>query len=103
MKSKIFKSTVLALVISSPMSVLAADVKPEETTVNPIEAIAQIPATGFRAATGVIALPLMFLGEVGNISGQAGEVLWQHASGSNNESIQTTDSNNPIQNKERYL
>ena len=104
MKSTIFKSTALALVISSPMSVMAAEPMPQSKEIsNPIEAIAQVPATGIRVATGAVALPLMFIGEIGNISGQAGEVLWEHANRSNSEPMHTSDTKTPINNKESYL
>jgi ABC-type phosphate/phosphonate transport system permease subunit len=104
MKLTIFKSTVLALIVSSPISVMAAEpLSQAEGISNPIEAIVQIPATGIRIATGVAALPLMFVGEIGNISGQAGEALWEHANSSNSEPMHASDTKVLSNSNESFL
>lgn len=104
MKLTILKSTVIALIVSGPMSVMAAEPLPQaEGTSNPIEAIVQIPVAGVRIATGAVALPLMFVGEIGNISGQAGEQLWQNATRQNSKSMEAADTKNPANSNERFL
>jgi hypothetical protein len=103
MKSTIFKSTVLALIVASPMSVVAAESsQTSAVSNNPIEAIVNIPIAGVRIATGVVAIPLMIVGEIGSVSGQAGEKLWQQANGHNNKPMQSVDTKSPISN-ERFL
>ena len=92
MKSTIIKSTVLALIVSSPMAVMAAEIiHSPEVSSNPVEVIVQIPIAGLKVATGVVAIPLMILGEIGNLSGQAGETLWEAANSPMGESMQTID------------
>jgi ABC-type transporter Mla MlaB component len=104
MKLTIIKSTVIALAVSGPMSVMAAEPLSQQKEVsNPIEAIVQIPVAGARVATGAVALPLMFVGEIGKISGQAGEALWEQANGSNSEPIHTSDTKVPANSNERFL
>ena len=46
---------------------------------NSLEAIAQGTVAGFKLVSGAIAVPLMISGEIGRVSGQAGEELWQEA------------------------
>jgi hypothetical protein len=96
MKSSVHKSVALALIVSaSPGLVMAAEPNPQTDEINnPIEAIAQIPVAGIKVASGVVALPLMFVGEIGNISGQAGEALWEHASNSSSEAKHAFNRNN---------
>ncbi len=104
MKLPIIKSTVIALIVSSPLSVMAVDTTVQlETSSHPVEAIAQIPITGLRIATGAVAIPLMIVGEIGSISGQAGKKLWEQATHQNAESMQAADTKKPTNNNERFL
>lgn len=104
MKFAILKSTVVALIISSSMSVMAAEpVSQPEGISNPIEVIVQIPVAGIRIATGVVALPLMFVGEIGNISGQAGEALWEHANSTSSEPMHASDTKVLVNSNESFL
>ena len=80
MKLTILKSIALTIIASSSMSVMATDtIYKTDTSTNPVEAIAHIPIVGLKVAGGAAALPLMIVGEIGNLSGQAGESLWEAA------------------------
>jgi hypothetical protein len=46
---------------------------------NSLEAIAQGTVAGLKLVSGAIAVPLMISGEIGRVSGEAGEELWQEA------------------------
>ncbi|MBL1141897.1 MAG: hypothetical protein HND53_07705 [Proteobacteria bacterium] len=104
MKLITVKSIALALIVSSPISVMATEPIPQpEEISNPIEVIVQIPVAGIRAATGLVSIPLMFVGEIGNISGQAGEQLWQSATRQKSKPIKDADIKNPANYNERFL
>ncbi|MCZ6805092.1 MAG: hypothetical protein O7D86_14520 [Proteobacteria bacterium] len=82
----------LALIVSSPMTVMAAEtVRNPEASSNPVEAIAQIPVAGLKIATGAVAIPLLIVGEIGSLSGQAGESLWEVARSPIGKSMQAAD------------
>ena len=104
MKTSILKSTLLSLIVLSPMCVMAEEPsqKPDITN-SPIHAIAHIPIAGVKIATGAVAIPLMIVGEIGNISGQAGEQLWQQASRPVSDSTRTADTKFPSGIKETFL
>jgi uncharacterized SAM-binding protein YcdF (DUF218 family) len=87
MKLLISKSVLLVVMVSvCSFSVLADETESKEMEVsNPIEAIVQIPVTGIKVASGIAALPLIFAGEIGSVSSQAGYALLEHASSSNNK------------------
>ena len=60
MKLTILKSTVLALIVSSPMTVMAAEtIHNPEASSNPVEVIAQIPIAGIKLGFGIAAIPLL--------------------------------------------
>jgi len=104
MKLITLKSTALALIIASPMSVMATEQNYEtHVSNNPIHAIAQIPIAGVKVATGAFALPLMMVGEIGNVSGEIGQSLWHEATGRNTESLRSVDAKSPTNGKESYL
>jgi hypothetical protein len=104
MESTILKLTIAALIISSPMSVIAAEpIQESEVSNNPIHAITHLPITGVKIATGAVAIPLMIVGEIGNISSQAGKELWLHASRPINKPNHSADTNTPVNSKERFL
>ncbi len=104
MKLITLKSTVLALIVASPISVMAAEqIQEKNVSNNPIYAIAQIPIAGVRVATGAVALPLMIVGEIGNVSGEVGKSLWQGATGKNTKPMQSVDAKSPIDSNEDYL
>jgi hypothetical protein len=104
MKLTLLKSTVLALVVLSPMSVMAEEPLQKPAAYgNPILAIAQIPIAGVRIATGAVAIPLMIVGEIGNVSGQVGESLWQEANRQRTEPKKTVSSNISTNHKEKFL
>lgn len=44
-----------------------------------LEAVAQSTVGGFKLVSGAVAVPLMFVGEIGKVSGAAGDELWRDA------------------------
>ena len=46
---------------------------------NSLEALAQGTVAGLKLVSGAVAVPLLISGEIGRVSGQAGEELWQEA------------------------
>ena len=91
MKMTNLKLIVLAIITSSSMTVMAADLDHKtDASSNPVEAIAQIPVVGLKVASGAAAVPLIFVGEIGSVSGQAGESLWEVANRPIGDTNQTT-------------
>ena len=93
MKTTFLKSIVLAIVTSFSMTTMAEDNHQADKSIHPVEAIAHIPVVGFKVASGVAAVPLMIVGEVGELSSQAGQTLMEVARRPINNSKQNADSN----------
>ena len=55
------------------------------------QAIAQTSVAGVKVISGVVAVPLMAVGELGKASGQAGHALWDSANQPIGEPLAITD------------
>jgi hypothetical protein len=44
-----------------------------------LEAVAHTTVAGMKVVSGAVALPLVIVGEIGQVSGDAGEELWEEA------------------------
>ena len=93
MKSITLKLTVFALMIFGSMNVTAAGPSHHlsEASKNSAQAITHLPIAGVKLVSGVVAVPLIIVGEIGNISGQAGTALWEEANRPIGEPLQITD------------
>lgn len=56
-----------------------------------VQAIGQASIAGVKVVAGVVAVPLMIVGGVGEASGQAGESLWDSATKPIGEPLEITD------------
>lgn len=80
------KSTILSLLLAIPLTLtssMASAAGPFQHSLkasqHTAQAIAQTSIAGVKVVTGVVALPLMAVGEVGQLSGKAGGALWDSA------------------------
>jgi len=68
-----------AIGVSTPALAGGASQHFSNALANSLEAIAQGTVAGFKLVSGAVAVPLMISGEIGRVSGQAGDELWQEA------------------------
>lgn len=69
----------LGIALSAPAAAGGASQHFSNALANSLEAIAQGSVAGLKLVSGAVAVPLMISGEIGKVSGQAGEELWQEA------------------------
>ena len=81
MKSNIIKLAIVVPMIFGSMNVMAAG--PSEHSArgseHSIHGLTQTSVAAAKVTSGVVAIPLMIAGGVGDVSGQAGESLWDSA------------------------
>lgn len=92
------KSTLLKLAIAVPMligsiSVMAAGSVQHSSaaSAHSVQALAQASVAGVKVATGMVAIPLMITGTIGQASGQAGDAMWDAATTPIGEPLTITD------------
>ncbi len=93
MKSIALKLSVSALMIFGSINAKAAGPSQHsgEASANSVQAIAHTSIAGIKLASGVTAVPLLIVGEIGKISGQAGEELWEETNRPIGEPLEITD------------
>ncbi|MFW5426312.1 MAG: hypothetical protein ACKE8G_07425 [Methylophagaceae bacterium] len=93
MKSKIIKLVAISSMLFGSASAMAAGSLQHlsQASAHSAQAIAQTSVAGVKIVSGVVALPLMLAGEVGNVSGQAGHALWDSANQPIGEPLAITD------------
>ena len=93
MKSNIVKLVIATSMIFGSASVMAAGPSQHlsQASAHSVQAIAQTSVAGVKIVSGVVAVPLMLVGEVGNASGQAGHALWDSANQPIGEPLAITD------------
>ena len=69
----------MGIALSAPAVAGGASQHFSNALANSLEAIAQGTVAGLKLVSGAIAVPLMISGEIGRVSGQAGDELWQEA------------------------
>lgn len=62
-----------------------------QASVNSAQAIGHSAVAGVKIVSGVVAIPLTVAGEVGNVSGEAGKVLWEQTNRPIGEPLEITD------------
>ncbi len=79
---KIVVTAALIIAVSAPPVFADGSVQhASKASVHASKAIGHTLAAGGKVVAGVAAVPLIAVGVVGEISGKAGEELWQQASG----------------------
>jgi hypothetical protein len=97
MKLTILKSIVLALITTSSITAMGTETNHKTDTLsNPVEVIAHVPIVGLKIASGIAAVPLMIVGEIGSLSGQAGESLWEAANRPIGDTNQNSETNKGV-------
>lgn len=93
MKSNIYKLAITVPLLFGSMNVMAAGSLQHlsNASSHSVQAIGQAAIGGVKVAAGVVAVPLMLVGGVGNASGQAGEALWDEATTPIGEPLAITD------------
>ena len=80
------------MLFSSACSAVAGSAQHlSQASVHSAQAIAQTSVAGVKIVSGVVAVPLILVGEVGNASGQAGDALWESANQPIGEPLTITD------------
>ncbi|MBI2994459.1 MAG: hypothetical protein HYY48_09850 [Gammaproteobacteria bacterium] len=69
----------ITAMISMPVAAGGASYHLSQALANSMEALAQTTVGGLKLISGSIALPLMMGGEIGKVSGQVGDELWEEA------------------------
>jgi len=69
----------VAILVSMPVAAGGASYHLSQALANSMEALAQATVGGLKLVSGAIAVPLMVGGEIGKVSGQAGDELWEEA------------------------
>ena len=93
MKSKVIKLFAITSMFFGAASAMAAGPSQHlsQASAHSAQAIAQTSVVGVKIVSGVAALPLMLVGEVGDASGQAGHALWDLANQPIGEPLAITD------------
>ncbi|OUR72171.1 hypothetical protein A9Q78_07640 [Methylophaga sp. 41_12_T18] len=93
MKSNIIKLVIVAPMLFGSINVMAAGSSQHlsKASAHSAQAIAQTSVAGVKIVSGVVAVPLMIVGGIGNASGQAGEALWNEATTPIGEPLAITD------------
>jgi hypothetical protein len=93
MNLKLSTVAILVSMLFSSMNVMAAG--PLQNLSNAskhsAQAVGQTSIAGVKIVSGIVAVPLMAVGEIGGASGQAGHALWDNASKSIGEPLEITD------------
>ena len=93
MKSNIFKLAIVMPLLFGSMNVMAAGSLQHlsNASAHSVQAIVQTSVAGVKIVSGVVAVPLMIVGGVGEASGQAGDALWDEATKPIGEPLAITD------------
>lgn len=93
MKSNILKVAIVVPMVFGSMNVMAAGSLQHlsNASSHSVQAIGQTAVAGVKIASGVVAVPLMIVGGIGNASGQAGDALWNEATTPIGEPLTITD------------
>lgn len=93
MKSNIIKLAAVTSMLFGSASAIAAGPSQHmsQASGHSVQAIAQTSVAGVKIVSGVVAVPLMLVGEVGQASGQAGHALWDSANQPIGEPLAITD------------
>jgi hypothetical protein len=62
-----------------------------EASVHTSKALGHAIMSGVKVVSGVVAIPLKIVGEIGMVSGEAGDALWEEANGTIGESLELSD------------
>jgi hypothetical protein len=93
MKSSLFKAAIVIPMLLGTTSLMAAG--PSEHSAkgseHSIHGLAQTSVAGAKVTSGVVAVPLMIVGRIGETSGQAGKSLWDSATKPIGEPLEITD------------
>ncbi len=93
MKSKIIKLITITSMLFGATSAMAAGPFQHlsQASAHSAQAIAQTSVAGVKIVSGIVAVPLMVVGVVGGVSGQAGHALWDSANQPIGEPLAITD------------
>lgn len=81
MQSKILQSCLFIVIIFSSMNVLAEPGNhPNQQSFGPLDLIAYTTIGSMKVVSAAAAIPLLTVGEIGNVSEAAGNALWENAS-----------------------
>jgi hypothetical protein len=69
----------LSMVLAGSAAAAGASQHFSEALVHSVQAAGHSVAAGVKVAFAVVAVPLLIGGEIGNVSGQVGEELWDEA------------------------
>lgn len=92
MQSKILQSGIFIVVMFSSMNVLAEPYNhTNQKSSGPADVVAYAALGGIKIASAAVAIPLLTVGEIGNVSGAAGNALWENANKPIGESLEVTN------------
>jgi len=93
MKLNIFKLAIVVPLVFGSMNVMAEGSLQHlsNASSHSVQAIGQTSIAGVKIVAGVVAVPLMIVGGVGEASGQAGDSLWDSATKPIGEPLEITD------------
>ena len=93
MKSKLLKSIIAIPLLFGSMSAMAQGSLQHlsNASSHSVQAIGQAAIGGVKVAAGVVAVPLMLVGEIGEASGDVGGSLWDSATKPIGEPLEITD------------
>jgi len=93
MNSNIIKVAIVVPMLFGSMNVMAAGSLQHlsNASAHSVQAIGQVAIGGVKVAAGVVAVPLMLVGEIGGASGQVGGSLWDSATKPIGEPLEITD------------
>lgn len=93
MKSTLVKSIIALPLLFGSMTTMAAG--PSEHSAkgseHSIHALTETSVAGAKLTSGIVAVPLMIVGDVGGASGQAGDALWDSATQPIGQPLEITD------------
>ena len=81
----------LTATLSMPAAAGGASYHISQALGHSMEALAQATVGGLKLVSGAIAVPLMVGGQIGKVSGQAGDDLWEEANRPIGEPLVITD------------
>ena len=93
MKNTIIKTVgFTAILLASNTAFAAGSLQHlSEASVNSAQAIGHSSVAGVKIISGIAAIPLTVAGEIGHVSGEAGEILWDEANKPIGEPLEITD------------
>ena len=79
MKSKILQTCLFIIIMFSSINVLADPNHPDQKSFGPVDLIAYTTIGSMKLVSAAAAIPLLTVGQIGNVSEAAGNALWENA------------------------